>query len=132
MLDSIVAKDKTVQNDEVSENTDDSGKIQPSDDKKVFCRKCHGTVADIQDRIRINNSDYHLFSNPLGIYFRVLCFSRADGVFTITEYVEEHTWFSGYSWSIALCRNCNAHLGWHYKSGDSVFYGLIADRLAGV
>ena len=37
-------KDKTVQNDEVSENTDDSGKILPSDDKKVFCRSFQGNL----------------------------------------------------------------------------------------
>ncbi|HOP29116.1 MAG TPA: cereblon family protein [Spirochaetota bacterium] len=101
-------------------------------DKRILCRTCHAHITDKNEEISINGSDYHLFKNPAGIYFRVVCFENAGGCKIISDYTEMHTWFEGYSWAIALCSICHSHLGWHYISLDRTFYGLIADRLTGV
>lgn len=103
-----------------------------SDKKWVRCRNCNYKIALLADKIKIDNADTHIFENPAGIFFRVVCFSEAPGSIIISDYVDENTWFSGYLWSITLCRSCNSHLGWNYSSGSSGFYGLIADRLTGI
>lgn len=105
---------------------------EPGIEKKILCRNCHAHITDKNEEISINESDYHLFKNPAGIYFRVVCFQNALGCKIISDYTEMHTWFDGYSWAIALCGICHSHLGWHYISLDRTFYGLIADRLTGI
>lgn len=110
----------------------ESDEKDPGIDERILCRNCSEEITDIIYKININSSDFHLFKNPMGIYFRVVCFSSAAGCSIISDYTVEFTWFSGYSWAIALCRRCGSHLGWHYKSEDSAFYGLIADRLTGI
>ncbi len=105
---------------------------EPGIDERILCRNCSEEITDALYKISINDSDFHLFKNPLGIYFRVVCFSRAPGCTIVTDYTDEHTWFSGFKWGVALCIKCRAHIGWHYISADSAFYGLIADRLTGI
>lgn len=100
--------------------------------KWVLCRNCASRVALVNDRIKVGNADTHIFENPAGIIFRVVCFSEASGAADITGYTDENTWFPGFIWCISLCRGCSSHLGWHYNSGSEDFYGLIADRLTGI
>lgn len=124
-----------------SAETDVTGSLLPEEEFKdredtggkwILCRNCYKKIASISDKININDTETHIFENPAGIFFRVICFSSAPGAVMITDYTEENTWFNGYLWSICLCRQCGKHLGWHYSSGAGEFYGLIADRLAGV
>ncbi|HNX24637.1 MAG TPA: cereblon family protein [Spirochaetota bacterium] len=103
-----------------------------SDKKWVRCRNCNYKIALYADKIKIDNTDTHIFENPAGIFFRVVCFSEAPGSINISDYTGDDTWFSGYLWSISFCRSCSNHLGWHYDSGSGQFYGLIADRLTGI
>jgi len=102
------------------------------DKKWARCRNCHYKIALISDKTQINHVDNHIFKNPAGIFYRVVCFLNAPGTINITDYINENTWFEGYMWSITLCRSCNNHIGWHYSSGIDEFYGLIADRLTGI
>jgi len=112
---------------------DEKSLIKEADDGKwARCRSCSSKIALLSDQININHTDNHIFKNPAGVFFRVICFSNAPGSMNITEYVLEDTWFEGYFWSISLCRACNTHLGWHYLSGWGNFFGLIADRLTGI
>lgn len=103
-----------------------------SDKKWIRCRSCFNKVALVSDKIEVDNTEIHIFENPSGIFFRIICYSDAPGSVNISEYTDEATWFPGYSWSITLCRSCKNHIGWHYDSGYGKFYGLIADRLAGL
>jgi hypothetical protein len=116
----------------VSAEPDSIQAEEPAIEKKILCRNCHSHITDKNEEISINESDYHLFKNPAGIYFRVVCFQNAKGCIIISDYTEMYTWFEGYSWAIALCSTCHSHLGWHYISLERTFYGLIADRLTGV
>jgi hypothetical protein len=105
---------------------------EDSDKKWIRCRNCNYKIALVSDKIKIDNTDTHIFENPAGIFFRVVCFSEAPGSINISDYTMDNTWFSGWLWSITLCRSCNNHIGWNYTSGSGEFYGLIADRLTGV
>ncbi len=116
----------------ISAEPSESVEENPDIGKKILCRNCHADITEKDYELRINDSDFHLFKNPMGIYFRVVCFKNADGCIIISDYTDENTWFKGYIWAIVLCRTCHTHLGWHYKSLDSKFFGLIADRLTGI
>jgi len=110
----------------------DSKDKEDTERKWVRCRNCHYKIALLSDKININHTDTHIFENPAGIIYRVVCFSSATGSINISGYTKENTWFNGYLWCITVCRACNNHLGWHYFSGSGEFYGLIADRLTGI
>lgn len=105
---------------------------QDTDRQWVRCRNCNYKIALASDKIRINDADTHLFKNPVGIFFKIICFSSAPGAVNITSHTNENTWFDGYAWSISICINCSSHLGWHYLSGETGFYGLITYRLTGI
>ena len=45
------------------------------------------------------------------------------------EFTQEFTWFPGYAWRFAMCRQCLAHLGWEYRGAASGFVGLIMTEL---
>jgi hypothetical protein len=107
-----------------------SGEPEPYPYEKIFCRNCLAEIADKDDIIEIEGSAYHYKRNPAGIYFTLICFSKAAGVNIYGEYTYEYTWFQGYLWSIALCSGCGSHLGWHY-SGNGFFFGLISQRIIG-
>jgi hypothetical protein len=102
-----------------------------SDKKWVRCRSCHNKIALFSDRTSINENDSYIFKNPAGIFFRIVCFEDAQCAIAVSDFTDEHTWFAGYHWSIALCRLCHIHIGWLYRGPDE-FYGLIADKLSGV
>ncbi len=106
---------------------------EKTDEKReqvYFCRSCGNTITSRKYNFEIDDRHLHTFMNPAGLIFQIACFSHASGCHIYGEYTEEFTWFAGYEWSIALCRVCSRHLGWHYSSGLSSFYGLIMENLA--
>lgn len=98
--------------------------------RRLCCVQCGKPITHENQRIVIHNSHRHRLTNPHGLVFEIGCFASAPGCAQIGAATEEWTWFSGYAWQVALCRNCGIHLGWRYRrsSGDG-FYGLILDRL---
>ncbi|TFH40159.1 MAG: hypothetical protein E4G96_08000 [Chrysiogenales bacterium] len=99
------------------------------EEEKIRCRICGTTVTTESERMRMNGSHEHAFVNPLGLLFRIGCFSGARGCLAAGEPTGDYTWFPGYTWRFAVCSNCRVHLGWCYQSGTGAFWGLILDRL---
>lgn len=96
----------------------------------ILCTQCGNPITREQEKTAINQSVEHLFTNPYGYIFHIICFKEALGCTQEGHPVAADTWFPGHFWRYALCGHCNIHLGWHYTSslGDC-FYGLIKDRL---
>ena len=98
--------------------------------RAYWCAACTTRVAGEDDAIEVAGAHRHRFVNPAGVEFEVGCFAAAaclsDGEPTL-----EHTWFPGWAWSYALCRNCHAHLGWRYVGSGPPFFALILPRLVG-
>jgi len=132
MIEQIRLKEQFQMQDIISAEPEASIKDEPDIEKQILCRNCSAHITLKSEEFSFNNSDFHLFKNPAGIYFRVVCFKNAPGCLIISDYTEKFTWFEGYSWAIALCRVCHAHLGWHYISLERTFFGLVADRLTGI
>jgi hypothetical protein len=87
-------------------------------------------VARQQDRIVVDGSHHHVFANPHGLVFEIVCFAAVTGCGVAGEASAEFTWFPGYRWRVLFCGACLTHLGWKFDGEDGgAFYGLIRDRL---
>lgn len=99
-------------------------------DKNIYCALCSNIITTVNDRTNIDGKHEHIFSNPHGYVYQIGCFKRAKGCYKIGTPTNQFTWFPGYSWCYAACKNCNIHMGWYYTiDGGSGFWGLIMDRL---
>ncbi len=106
--------------------------IDDSNDKNfIYCGQCSHVITQATQRIDVNGSHAHFFTNPFGIEFHVGCFAQALGCDISGRAEAADTWFMGYFWRVASCAECHAHLGWYFAqaSGEDYFYGLILDRI---
>ena len=93
------------------------------------CVQCLHPVTDRDAHIEMAGSHLHVFTNPGGFTYELALYAYANCI-VYGESTKEYTWFSGYAWQLALCANCQEHLGWRYLKTDSAaFYGLIWERL---
>uniref|UniRef100_A0A3B3QPP9 Si:ch211-51h9.7 n=1 Tax=Paramormyrops kingsleyae TaxID=1676925 RepID=A0A3B3QPP9_9TELE len=129
----------------------------PGRDDLLLCRSCGHEVALDSDasfvasRLALSHRNItmigdrrvpvQLFENPQGFQFEVVTFRKAD--------VHKHwpadgrfTWYPGYSWTVATCPQCSAHL-WAFQPSDwpetvteqqfddskQTFVALVIDRL---
>ena len=104
---------------------------QPAKNDRLYCAACGYPITHKQARKSMSGNHEHQFTNPHGISFRIGCFAEAPGCVHVGDATEEHTWFPGHAWRIAICASCQQHLGWGFHGRDgSRFFGLIVDRLS--
>jgi hypothetical protein len=103
--------------------------INPKKERRLFCAACRHPVTHQDQRVPVQGSHEHRFTNPHGITYHIGCYHEAAGCSVVGESTAEFTWFPGYAWRVALCANCQTHLGWRFQSGDEYFHGLIVNRL---
>jgi len=110
---------------------DKAEETSPGDGQYIYCRQCLGIITHEAERIQVDGSHQHVQTNPHGILFEIGCFQRAEGCTSIGQATDEWSWFPGFSWRVAVCCACLAHVGWRFVSpGGAHFHGLILDRLA--
>jgi hypothetical protein len=95
----------------------------------VLCGICKYNISSIDDMIEVNGSHQHTFKNPVGIVYRIRCFSSASGCMLIGAPTTDNTWFPEFSWNFSLCSQCFSHLGWFYQSVQMTFFGLILENI---
>ena len=100
-----------------------------SGQEKILCRQCLQLITTAAERIEIQGSHQHTFSNPAGLLFQIGCFRLVPGCVLVSPPEAEWSWFSGYCWQVVLCSSCATHMGWRYTGGSDSFYGLILHRL---
>ena len=102
--------------------------------KAYKCRSCGGPVT-FSDRLkRIVGAHRHLFVNPAGLECDFHTFYACPGAMALGDPVEAHTWFPGYTWRMAFCRQCGQHLGWYYEAVLSHqrpwdFWGILVSHV---
>lgn len=126
---------RALRRDEVSR----SGKTTPAKRPEVAeeaggggglrCVQCGNLVTTRDQQIEIDGRFEHVFTNPFDLQFRLGCFAAATGCTGVGEITEAYTWFPGYAWQMAVCRQCGNHLGWEYRGSGHAFWGLILSRL---
>jgi hypothetical protein len=101
----------------------------PQEERRLFCAACRQLITSQDDRISIQGAQEHTFTNPHGYVFHIGCFRQTRGCSYVGERMSAWSWFRGFTWRIALCSNCNTHLGWMFEAPGNRFYGLILNRL---
>ncbi|CAL8344187.1 unnamed protein product [Lota lota] len=124
----------------------------------LLCRSCGHEVATVEDINSVpsplalshrNDSllgdkplHIQLLQNPHGHQFEIITFRTAD-VAKRWPAVGGFSWFPGFTWTIASCPRCGAHLGWGFQPSEwpltvpdsrfdhseLTFLALITDRL---
>lgn len=99
-------------------------------DDALYCAGCGHLLTRTHWAVDVGGHE-RVFINPAGRVFRIQCFKEAPGAEDEGIPTEEHTWFTGYAWNLALCLGCGGHLGWRFTGAQSpqVFFGLIKTAL---
>jgi hypothetical protein len=113
-------------------STESSTAPKTEPQRPICCKSCGQVVAKRADRGTCISGDEHTFRNPAGYSFHVVVFSQAQGCKQVGPAVSRDSWFPGYAWQIALCDECETHLGWFFRGQEGSFHGLIATRLSGL
>ena len=101
---------------------------KPSDHGLV-CAACRHLITDEDHWIEVNGAHEHTFVNPAGFMYVVGCWRAAPGCAWTGSTETAFSWFPGWSWQVAACARCRAHLGWCYRSPGEQFHGLITAAL---
>ncbi|KAH7429506.1 hypothetical protein KP509_09G053000 [Ceratopteris richardii] len=100
------------------------------------CKWCFALIANRSDILVMSGEGpVDTFVNPHGIVHETLTLFRTEGLNLVGDPETLHSWFPGYSWTLAYCRVCNAHMGWHYKAVEEglqpkSFWGIRRSQLA--
>lgn len=103
---------------------------------RIRCKSCKNVVARQSDML-VMSSD-----GPLGVYVNnggyvheTLTLAKVRGLILKGQPETMHSWFPGYSWTIADCNACESHMGWLFKAlkknlRPRQFWGLRRSQLA--
>ena len=102
--------------------------------KAYHCAACGGLITHSDRLILVDGTNRHLFVNPAGVECDFHSFYSCPGAIALGEATEVHTWFSGYTWRMAFCRQCGQHLGWYYEAlfqseRPGVFWGILISHV---
>lgn len=110
--------------------TETDDQTEDKEEHYILCGQCENKITLPNQKVEIAGEFEHTFLNPGGHLFRIGCFQSADGCLSIGVPTTEWTWFEGFDWQVSICNQCNAHLGWLFRSTeDQNFFGLILDKL---
>lgn len=99
------------------------------DEEALICAACEHVITSRAYRIEQLGAHEHTFVNPAGVVHHIGCYALAPGAMSVGAPQDAFSWFPGWSWQIALCGRCRAHLGWSYRCVDETFHGLITAAL---
>ena len=100
----------------------------------IYCATCSTVIGRNVDRIEVNGSHDHRFTNPYGFLFHIGCYRDALGCSIAGAPEAADSWFLGFQWRMAACGECQRHLGWYFDgvtpgAENDFFYGLILNRI---
>ena len=95
----------------------------------IRCAACDHRITDAALRIEMAGAHEHTFVNPHGFVHHIACYAAAPGCSYLGDPETAFSWFPGWSWQIAACANCRAHVGWLYRNAGEQFHGLIVAAL---
>jgi hypothetical protein len=99
------------------------------DDRALVCVACGHRISDDDCRIEMAGAHEHTFVNPAGIVHHIGCFNAAPGCVHLGPTETAFSWFPGWTWQVAACARCRAHVGWIYRNSGQQFHGLIVSAI---
>ncbi|KAJ3602071.1 hypothetical protein NHX12_029831 [Muraenolepis orangiensis] len=102
----------------------------------LCCKQCHDTEITTKNEI-FSLSLYGpmaAYVNPHGYVHETLTVYKTSNLNLIGRPSTMHSWFPGYAWTIAQCRNCGSHMGWKFTADKKDlspprFWGLTRSAL---
>lgn len=94
------------------------------------CKECTELIAERKDIFSMSlEGPQGMYVNPSGYVHETITVYRSTGLSLIGRPLTEHSWFPGYAWIIAQCRQCSSHMGWKFVATDKnlkpeKFWGL--------
>lgn len=82
------------------------------------CMNCGSAISQMRHVFSVGGSDgtTGAYVNEYGVVHQTMTLRKVDGNVVCTGRPETRdTWFPGYSWQIAHCSICSAHLGWKFR-----------------
>jgi hypothetical protein len=98
-------------------------------DHPIVCAACGHRITDETYRMAMAGAHEHTFVNPHGIEHHIACFALAPGCAYAGAPESAFSWFPGFTWQVAVCGQCHAHLGWIFRNAGEQFHGLITSAL---
>ena len=95
----------------------------------LVCAACGHRISDDDHRIEMSGAHEHTFVNPGGFVHHIGCFNAAPGCIHLGPVESAFSWFPGWTWQVAACARCRAHVGWIYRNAGEQFHGLILAAL---
>jgi hypothetical protein len=95
----------------------------------LVCVVCGHHISDDANRIEMAGAHEHTFVNPGGYVHDIGCFNAAPGCVYLGATESAFSWFPGWTWQVAACAQCRAHVGWIYRSNGAQFHGLLVAAL---
>jgi hypothetical protein len=93
------------------------------------CAACDHRITDDAYRIEMAGAHEHTFVNPGGFVHHLGCFHPAPGCAYVGATEHAFSWFPGWTWQLAVCASCRAHVGWIYRNAGEQFHGLVLAAL---
>lgn len=96
----------------------------------MACGRCRLSICHHEQLFHMSaEGPVSAFVNPGGVVHETATFYKATNLVLVGSKSEEHSWFPGYAWTIAVCAQCRGHIGWRFTAvkSDSVpkhFWGL--------
>ncbi|OEL18255.1 Protein cereblon [Dichanthelium oligosanthes] len=102
----------------------------------IKCRNCQSRIAKRSDMV-VMSTDGPLgaYVNPHGCVHETITVTNATGLALIGNPSKVHSWFPGYSWTIASCTVCESHIGWLFRATKKnlrprSFWGIRSSQIA--
>ncbi|XP_049878734.1 protein cereblon-like [Pectinophora gossypiella] len=96
----------------------------------LCCVSCAAEIARREHILAMSSEGVHSNYTNLGGYMHdIVTVSRAANTELTGTASAEYSWFPGYTWTIAVCAACMAHVGWRFDAQKrslrpQQFYGL--------
>ncbi|XP_059050217.1 protein cereblon [Achroia grisella] len=96
----------------------------------LCCSSCMGEIARRENIFAMSSEGVHSNYTNLGGYMHdIVTVSAATNTELSGSPSAEYSWFPGYTWTVALCLGCMAHVGWRFDAQKrnlrpQRFYGL--------
>lgn len=103
--------------------------VRGDDDDALRCAVCEHRITAVSSRSEQGGAHEHTFVNPHGVVHHIGCFVAAPGCIHVGDPETAFSWFPGWSWQVAVCARCRAHLGWIFRCAGEQFHGLILAAL---
>jgi hypothetical protein len=114
----------------VAKEQAETGRERPTAGGEALrCAVCDHRITERAYATEMGGGHEHVFVNPAGLSFRVGCFVAAPGCRYIGDTTGVFSWFPGWTWQVAICGRCQAHVGWLFRCAGEQFHGLIVTAL---